>query len=123
VVDDKSLCGFRKAGFRVYAKDSQVKLVLGRCEVHLSKISPDSRISDMEIPVVRIDRQGELPKRVTDYLSDRNERGGGPGLFEIEGNMIWYRAVLGPEDSPEDVAAQACHAVEKIGPKILNLLK
>ncbi len=120
MLDEKSLSVFREAGFRVHQRDGKAKLVKGRCEVHLS---PVSRTLDMRIPVVRIDRQGALPKRVTDYLSDRNGNHRGPGQFEIEGNMIWYRALLGPEDRPEDVATRACGAVEKIGPKILNLLK
>lgn len=56
-------------------------------------------------------------------MTDRNTAHGGPGRFEIEGGMIWYRAFARPDDRPEAVAEGAVSAVEKIGPKILNLLK
>lgn len=120
MLDDKKLYSFQEAGFQVFRKDGKTKLVKGRCEVHLSAVEGSLM---MAIPVVRIQRQGQLPARVTEYLTDRNTAHGGPGRFEIEGGMIWYRAFARPDDRPEAVAEGAVSAVEKIGPKILNLLK
>jgi hypothetical protein len=129
VINEDRLSLFRKAGFQVIVREGAaktakpVKLVKGRCEIHLSN-SPNGLM--MEIPVVRNDRQdgqNELPKIVADYLSDRNSAHKGPGRFVFDGDIIWYRAFSGPKDEPQAVANGACNAVEKLGPKILNLLR
>jgi hypothetical protein len=79
----------------------------------------------MQIPVVLLGLDRPLTSFISDYLAGRNEARKGPGTFVVEKDMVWYRASTLQSD-PSAIAATALamqQAVEKTGPKILNLLR
>ncbi len=96
------------------------KMVRGRCEIHVYRQNGGYVL---EIPIVRVVRRDGLPQRVQEYLLDRNVGHGGPGTFLTRDRVIWYRSEVKDGQSLEEVVSLSEKAVERIGPKILNLLK
>lgn len=114
----------RELGFRLAPPAMGANLpraVRGHCEVHVDV--GDDAVS-LGIPVARLGSDRPLTPLVMDYLTGRNEAGKGPGLLTAEDDGIWYRAWVGGGD-PTKAAAVALamqKTVERIGPKILNIL-
>ncbi|MGI6643709.1 MAG: hypothetical protein ACOX3V_06940 [Bacillota bacterium] len=96
------------------------KMVRGRCEIH---VYPKEDGYVLEIPIVRVVRQGGFPQRVQEYLLDRNIKHEGPGTFLVRDGIIWYRSEAKAPHSLDETASRSVEVVERIGPKILNLLK
>ncbi len=115
---------FRELGFRSAPPAAGAKLpraVRGHCEVHVD-VAKDT--VSLGIPIARIGTDRPATPLIRDYLAGRNEAGKGPGLFSVEDDTIWYRASVEGGD-PATAAAVALamqKVVEKIGPKILNIL-
>ncbi len=101
-------------------KEPYEKVILGRCEIHIYR-RPENYA--LEIPVVRLSRERGLPLKVQSYLEDRNEHHQGPGLFTVTKEIIWYRAVADNEEDLNDTMLACQNVVERLGPKILNLMK
>jgi len=103
---------------------SRVKLVRGHCEVHIRQ-EGESWI--FEIPVVRLSQHKESPMALCRYLLERNGESKGPGFFGIREEMVWYRAALPAdiaqnEPGLEKTVLSMQEAVERLGPKVLNLM-
>ncbi len=96
------------------------KMVLGRCEIHIHR-HPDHYV--LEIPVVRLSPGRGLSPKVESYLEDRNIHHKGPGLFTVNQKIIWYRAITSHQVDLYDTASACQNVVERLGPKILNLMK
>lgn len=113
----------RDRGFTpVPAPGGRFRAVRERCEVLFRR---ECGHIAMEIPVVRLGPDRPLTPPLSDYLTERNEARRGPGAFSVEGDMIWYKAsVAGGDPAAAAATALAMQAtVEKIGPKILNILR
>ncbi|MGE5578619.1 MAG: hypothetical protein ACM3WU_01125 [Bacillota bacterium] len=120
------------------------RAVRGHCEVHVARSGDRILLS---IPVVRLGPERPVTERLTQYLDDRNASGKGPGVFQLDGDTVWYRAhrdldASSPGNARDSgaaypnagndaaryaqVAATALamqETVERLGPKILNLLR
>ncbi len=112
----------RDKGFSLKAAPhGGIRAVRGRCEVH---IRMEGRAFDLRIPVVHLGPDRPFTDTLSKYLDDRNAAGKGPGTYALAEDTIWYSATS--ESGPEAAArtAQAMQeAVEKTGPKILNMLR
>mgnify|MGYP005841150523 FL=1 len=117
---------FQSAGFvEVRPSPRGLKAVRGHCEVHLSR-DPTRGTWDLEIPVVRLSSRRPLSPEAASYLEDRNKSGKVRGAFAADGGFIWYRVCAESDASPASLArlaAEMQETVERLGPKILNLLK
>ena len=114
---------FRSRGFILRRFPGYLRLVRGRCEVHL-RAEGDALVA--EIPLARLGPDRPLPDVLLVYLRERNEGHKGPGLFLAEKGFIWYRAAVSVEGVPEETAALAAamvEAVERLAPKVLNMLR
>jgi len=103
---------------------SALRAVRGLCEIHFSVC--EDRI-EMAIPVVRLGPDRPVTETLLKYLEGRNASAKGPGKFSVHGDTIWYRANLVRSDGwAEDAASMARsmqETVEKVGPKILNIIR
>jgi hypothetical protein len=115
----------RRHGFQLRRFPACLRLVKGRCEVH---VRPGRGAGGLliEIPIVRLGADRPVPEILASYLEERNKGHKGPGAFAVEPGFIWYRASVDPGESPEKAAGTALamqETVERIGPKILNMLR
>ncbi len=104
------------------ATKSGLRALRGHCEVHLQ--GQDGGVS-LSIPVVRLGPGRPATTLLSDYLSGRNKAGKGPGIFILEGDSVLYRALV-PAGDPDAVANTALamqKTVEKLGPKVLNIIR
>lgn len=107
------------SGFEVVVCQGRMKAVRGLCQVHVCHGEEGIALA---IPVVRLRQSTGIPADLLEYLRDRNRRHKGPGQFQISRNMVWYCARASGEDDLAKTALGAQETVERIGPKILNVL-
>ena len=116
---------FQSAGFEVRPSPRGIKAIRGHCEVHLSR-DPIRGTWRLEIPVVRLSSRRPLSPEAASYLDDRNKSGKIRGAFAADSGLIWYRACAESDAQAASLARMAVEmqeTVERLGPKILNLLK
>lgn len=114
------LNAFRGYGFEVYETVTcGLKLVRGHCEIHV-EVVPGGVL--MEIPVARLPRERKDTGPVFQYLLERNAQMKGPGFFGVRDGCIFYRTLWRSGESVAEVARELQETVERLGPKILNLL-
>ncbi len=120
------LSALEKKGFALRPFTGYVRLVRGYCEIHLKPgIQADPGFV-MEIPVLRLGPGRPLSPLVASYLEERNRTRKGPGTFTVHGDIIWYKAAADQDATPDALAGIALamqETVERIGPKILNMLR
>ena len=124
-LSSEALAAFLAEGFEAVSSPNGLKLVRGHCEVRVSRQAARDTLQ-LEIPVVRLIPERPLPPAALSYLEERNRAGKGPGRFEVEGKTVWYRATVEAGIAPESLALLALamqETVERIGPKILNILR
>jgi len=113
----------RALGFRlVPAAPADLRAVRGFCEVHIYFRKTGVHLA---IPVARLGVGHPGIVQISKYLEDRNSARKGPGRFSIEEGTIWYRAEpnSGQADEVASLALSMQMAVEKLGPKILNITR
>jgi hypothetical protein len=112
---------FRGRGFRVLMQEADgIKAVKGRCEIHIRKTEQGTVL---EIPVMRIPGDKTPSQTFLNYLLERNGVMNGPGFFGIREGCIYYRAIAGFHESIEQLALDMQHAVEQLGPKVINVAR
>lgn len=109
----------RSHGFHVDATGGTVRLIKGHCEIHVHGADHDLALT---IPVARLFPGDKISGELERYLAERNEHHGGPGRFEVIDGYIIYRGQATLQDVC-GVADQMVSAVERIGPKILRMLR
>lgn len=112
---------FRGRGFCVVIEEpNYLKLVKQHCEIHVRKVKQGTVL---EIPVMRLRDDKPPGQALLTYLLERNGAEDGAGFFAIKQNCIYYRAVTRCEASIVELALDMVDAVERLGPKVLNVAR
>lgn len=106
-----------QAGFRVIDGEDCFKAVRGFCQICISRKGDGLVLS---IPVVKLE-PGDPPENLVGYLRDRNSHHKGPGKFRISRGTVFYECIAQNDDAVT-LCLEAQRTVEKLGPKILNVL-
>lgn len=117
--EDGLLGAFRQCGFALRQCPDYLKLTRGRCEIHVRR---EPQGIGLAIPVVRLgaDRQAAGP--LESYLEERNRGHKGPGRFAVRDGLVWYEAKAGANGDTAAIALAMQETVERLGPRILNIL-
>lgn len=112
---------FRQVGFKqAKTGDDRFKFIRGCCEIYVNDCSKTG--ITIEIPVAKLPGYKEPSGLLYNYLLERNGTMKGPGYFCIRNETIWFRAVLPGNDNISAIALQMQETVERLGPRIMNLL-
>lgn len=118
ILEDTVLTALRQDGFALRQFPCYLRLVKGRCEIHVKR---QAQGFSLAIPIVRLGPDRPVTDELASYLADRNCGHKGPGLFQVKGGSVWYEAAASVQDLTE-VALSMQKTVERLGPRILNIL-
>lgn len=118
-LDDRVLAAIRERGFACREFPDYLRLVRGHCEIHVAA-RPDHFA--LCIPVVKLGPDRPVTSALKDYLEERNRGHKGPGLFQIGNGFVWYEATAPRTGDVAAVALAMQQVVERLGPRVLNIL-
>jgi len=110
---------FEDSGFSILDEcEGFLKVEKGHCEIY---VKADDRRITLKLPVIELFGKRKTSLPLMEYLLKRNAEMNGPGFFGIEGDCVYYFAIVPICKQPEEIALEMQEIIERLAPKIINV--